>query len=178
MKQRNLLMAIIVSLILSISSIALASPGASILYQESALENGQWRYDYTFNNTSDNNEYLYSVWLDFDRTVTVTGLALPSGWSGSVWNGTNTTIYLEASSTAFSYDIAAGNSLNGFSFMINYQEGNIPYSAYFDDHAGNISTISGTTASIVPEPVSSILLLFGGVMLTVRNYLRRSKKSG
>ncbi len=128
--------------------------------------------------TSDNNEYLYSVWLDFDRTVTVTGLALPSGWSGSVWNGTNTTIYLEASSTVFSYDIAAGNSLNGFSFMINYQEGNITYNAYFDDHSGNISTISGTTASVVPEPVSSILLLFGGVMLTVRNYLRRSKKSG
>jgi hypothetical protein len=176
MKQRNLLMAIIVSLILSISSIAFASPGASILYQEADLGNGQWRYDYTFNNTSDNNEYLYSVWLDFDRTVTVTGLALPTGWYGSVWEGTNTTLYLETSSTGFSYDISAGNSKSGFSFLINYQEGDTPYTAYFDDHTGNISTASGTTALIVPEPISSVLFVTGGAMLGIRRQLRKRIK--
>jgi hypothetical protein len=175
MKQRNLLMAIIASSILAISSITFASPGASILYQESDLGNGLWSYDYTFNNISDNNEYLYSVWLDFSRSVTVTGLALPIGWSGTVWNGTNTTVYLETSSTALSYDIASGNSKSGFGFTINYQAGNNPYTAYFDDHAGNTSFTSGTTA-LAPEPLSFILFLSGGVMLTVRNYLKKSKR--
>jgi hypothetical protein len=156
-----------------ISAMALASPSASILYNETDLGGGLWQYDYTFNNTSTASEYLYKVYLDFGQELTATGSPLPSGWFGTMWEGTNPTTYLDAMTIDSSYDIAAGSSLNGFGFTVNYQLGNVAYSAEFDDHAGNISPISGTTAPIVPEPVSSILFLTGGATLAVRRYLRR-----
>lgn len=167
----KLLTAMTAIMIILISSSAFASRSASILYQELNLGNGLWQYDYTFNNTSDTDEYLYSVWLDFDRSATVTGLPLPTGWGGTMWAGTNTTAYLDTSSSGFIYDIPAGNSKSGFVFTINYQAGNIPFTAYFDDHAGNISLSAGTTA-LVPEPLSSLLFLSGGAALIARRRFR------
>ena len=172
MKQKKLLMAIAAGMILLIASITFASPHASIIYQETEIGNGLWRYDYTFTNASDANEYLYSVWLDFDRSATITGLPLPTGWDGTMWAGVNTTAYLDTSSTGFSYDIPAGNSKSGFGFTINYKAGNIPFTAYFDDHAGNISPLTGATA-LAPEPVSSLLFLSGGITLAVKYYRRK-----
>jgi len=160
-------------MIVLISSSAFATRSASILYQEVNLGNGLWHYDYTFTNTSDANEYLYSIWLDFDRSATVTGLPLPTGWGGTIWAGANTSEFLDASSTGFSYDIPAGDSKSGFAFTINYQAGNLPFTAYFDDHAGNISPLTGATA-LVPEPVISVLFLSGGMALAV-NYYRRTR---
>ncbi len=55
--------------------------------------------------------------------------------------------------------------------------GNIPYTAEFDDHAGNLSTAFGTTA-MLPEPISSILFLSGGVILAGRTYVKKRKQKG
>ncbi len=98
------------------SSMAFATPNASLLYQETDLEGEWWRYDYTFYNTSTNNESLFNVYLDLLVDPDVYGYPLPTGWGGSVWEGWNYgTTYLETISNEPAYDIAAGDSLSGFS---------------------------------------------------------------
>ncbi|MBI5409215.1 MAG: hypothetical protein HZA14_07605 [Nitrospirae bacterium] len=72
-------------------------------------------------------------------------------------------------------DIAAGSSLGGFSFTVNQKVRNLAYAAEFDDHAGNLSTTSGTTA-LVPEPISSIFFVLGGVVLAGRRYLKSKRR--
>lgn len=173
MKLRKLLITtIVVGSLFIISSIALATPNASLLYLETDLGNGLWQYDYTFYNTS-TTESLYSVYLYFTQDTSFTGTSLPTGWDGIVWDGnTWTTNFADTYSTGTNYDIAAGSSLNGFSFTVDYHAGNISYDAYLSED----NVVSGTTA-LVPEPISSILFLSGGVTLVFRTYLKRRRQS-
>ncbi len=172
MKKKFLIPAVLILSMLVFSSMALATPNASILYNETALGGGWWQYDYQVANTSDAGEYFYSMFLDFSSTANEEGLGLPTGWDGTVWMGTNTTAYVDTYSTASGNDLAAGSSLSGFSFKVDYQAGNVPYTAYFDDHAGNTYTTTGVTA---PEPISSLLFLAGGATLVVRHYRKRKQ---
>lgn len=177
MKQKKILMLIktIITLFL-LSSVVFASPSANIVYNETNLGNGSWQYDYIFHNFSTAGESLYSVWFDFAQTSTVTGSPLPTGWDGTVWEGTNNTDYIDSFSTSSAlpdYDIAAGSSLGGFSFTIDYRAGDIPYTAYFDTESGS-SYISGTTI-IVPEPISSSLFIIGGAILGIRRCWKNKK---
>jgi hypothetical protein len=152
-----------------------AAPDAGISYIETDLGGGLWQYDYTLYNLSTNNEYLYSVDLLFDQTSTVTGEPLPSGWSSAVWEGQNQTDYIMTFSTGLGYDIAAGNSLSGFNFTVDYQAGDTSYNAYFDDHAGGFTSTSGTTSGIgamVPEPLSAVLFVVGGMAFGIRRLYR------
>jgi len=174
LKMKKLLAAaILAASLLMLSSMAFASAGASILYQETDLGTGLWQYDYTFNNTSDAGESLYSVYLYFTQQASVTGSPLPTGWDGTVWAGTNTTDVIDTFSTDPGYDILANSSLNGFSFTIDHQAGNIAYDAYFSGD----NVVSGTTAPIVPEPVSSILFLTGGAVFGGRTYWKKRKRA-
>lgn len=175
MRVKKLLVTALVAVSLFVmSSMAFAAPSANLLYNEVDLGGGVWQYDYTVHNTSSAGEYLYKVFLDFGQEYIVNGSVLPSGWFGTVWEGTNSTSFLDTMSTDMSYDIAANNSLGGFSFNVNQQLGNIAYTAEFDDHAENFSTVAGTTA-VAPEPISSVLFLIGGAAMGGRSFLKRKK---
>jgi hypothetical protein len=156
------------------TSNASVAPSANLIYTESDLGGGNWKYDYTFYNTSSANEYLYSVDLLFDQWANVNGMPLPSGWDSTVWEGPNYTDFIVSFSNSGSYDISNGSSLGGFSFTIDYQAGSIPFNAYFDDHQGGITSSSGYT--VTPEPISSTLFLSGGVLFFVRNYIKKTKQ--
>ncbi len=173
--KKPLMLLIVLASLIIFADMPLAAPSASIMYQETALSGGSWQYNYTFNNTSVTGEYLYKVFLDFNQIATVTGSPLPTGWFGTVWDGSHTTTYLDAMGTNSTYYIAANNSLSGFSFTSNYQAGSIPFHAEFDDGAGKLFVTSGTTA-VVPEPISTVLFLTGGTLLVVRNRWKRRRQ--
>ena len=172
MKKKFLISAVLIVSMFVFSSMALAAPSASInYYGETALGGGWWQYDYRVDNTSTAGESFYSMFLDFSAEAEEVGLALPSGWDGTVWMGANTTSYLDTYSTPGN-DLAAGGALSGYSFKVNYQAGSLPYTAYFDDGTGGTLTTSGVTA---PEPISSILFLTGGATLIGRHYRKRKQ---
>lgn len=146
-----------------------AAAGSNILYAETDLGGGLWKYDYTFYNTS-TTESLYSVYLYFTRGTSFTGTSLPAGWEGIVWDGnTWTTSFADTYSTGTPFDIPARSSLNGFSFTLGYRAGNISYDAFFSED----NVVPGTTAPLVPEPISSVLFVAGGTLLAGVTYRRR-----
>jgi len=177
MKPKSLFTAILLIGTLMFSAKAFADPIASILYQETNLGGGSYRYDYTFYNDSTADESLYKVIFYFDQSTT-TGLPLPTGWVGTVWNGTATNTFLNTIALNQNYYIAPDEFLGGFSFIINRQLGNSSFSAEFKDNEGSYYAFSGNTAAappVVPEPVSSTLFIIGGIALGVRKYLGRKK---
>ncbi len=160
------------------STIALAATSASIVYQETSIGNGKWQYDYSIFNTSDNGEYLYSAILGFEHPVTTIGSNLPAGWNGTVWEGAYLTSYVDAMSINSNFDINAGSSLDGFSFIADYQLGDVKFTAEFDNHAGQLYNSTGTTAQfnnppVAPEPLSSSLFLIGGSVFGLRRFWKK-----
>ncbi|GBE03199.1 hypothetical protein BMS3Abin09_00110 [bacterium BMS3Abin09] len=173
MKPVKLLMLLIIIAGLSvISTQAPASTGASLLYQENDLGGGLWEYDYTFYNTSDAGESLYKVFFFFDDPVTVIGEPLPSGWAGTVWDGTYTTTYIDAMSLNPSDYISAGGSLGGFSFTVDERVSDLGFYTEFQDSTDNLHNLNGITA-VAPEPVSSMLFIVGGAILGFRRVYKR-----
>ncbi len=169
MRIKKLLTATIVIMALFIiPSITNATPSADIVYNETNLGGGQWQYEYIFYNNSTEGESLYSVWLDFSQTATLTGSILMTGWNGNPWGGTHITDSINTFSTSPVYDIAAGYSFGGFDFKIDYRAGDVPFTAYFDNGSGISSVIDNTAA--VPEPVSSTLFAIGGAVLGFRRF--------
>ena len=179
MKLIKFLMALIIIAGFSIiySAEARATTGADIGYIESN-SGGVWQYDFTFGNTS-TSEDMYSVFLflDVSDPITVTGSALPDYWFGTVWEGENTTTYLNAMSTDSSAYIGAYDSPGGFSFTADQQISGFDWHAAFKDGAGDLSTLTGAatnnTPPVVPEPVSTILFITGGAVMAVRKRFRR-----
>ncbi|MBI4847071.1 MAG: Ig-like domain-containing protein [Nitrospirae bacterium] len=119
-------------------------PRIHVLYKETDLGGGMWKYNYTFYNTSSNIS-LYKVFLYFPQMVTTTGSPLPSGWVGTVWDGTNTTTFLNAMAINQNYYIAANSSLSGFSLTVNFHLENIQFSAELKNDSGTRAAYSGFT---------------------------------
>lgn len=172
MPQKRFVILITVITGMLLCSSVLAAPNATILYQETDLGSSQWQYEYTFYNTSSSGESLYNVWFDLSQTATVTGLPLPAGWDGTVWEGTNSTSWLVTYAITAPYEIGAGTSLGGFSFIVDYKAETIPFTAYFDSGTGQTAYISGTT-SVVPEPISSLLFVTGGTVIAIKRFFKR-----
>ncbi|MBI5409761.1 MAG: PEP-CTERM sorting domain-containing protein [Nitrospirae bacterium] len=176
MKTNKYLTLIIAFLVLMLSAtIASATPSASILYNETSPGEGLWRYDYTFNNTSTNNEYLYYVRLDFGGNFEIANTTIPNGWTGT-WALTGPANFIESHTNNLVNDISPNSSKGAFSFTINSKIGSVPYTAYFDDHLGTRLKGIGMT-TVVPEPLSYILFGVGGVVLGARRYLKRKRSS-
>jgi hypothetical protein len=173
MREKRSLMSFIIAYAILICSLqnAAATSDSSIVYSEINLGGGLWQYDYAFNNTSNAGEYLYSVYLYFDQDAAFTGTSLPAGWDGIIWDGSTwTTSFADAYAADTSYDIAAGNSLGGFRFTVDYRAESVSYDAYFSDD----SVVSGITAAVVPEPISSTLFIAGGLTLGLRRFRRKN----
>jgi hypothetical protein len=180
MKIKNTLIAVIVSMgFMLFTHAATAATNASFLYNETDLENGYWKYDYTFANLSTNNEYLYGVQLYFGDHYDI-GNTQPGG----AWGMISTTSFLGTHSSNYANDIAAKDSQSSFSFTIDNQIGNISYAAFFDDHSGSTSYTTGTTASgtfnndspVAPEPVSTVLFLSGGATMAFMYRQKRKRQ--
>ncbi len=179
MKKAGFLRGMIIAVcLLMLPAVPFASTGASIMYQETSLGEGLWQYDYTFHNTSDASEYLYGVFLSFGQVVNVTDSSLATGWSGAVWGNNGSTSFLDAMSTSYSSDIAAGDSRGGFTYTADFQLGSVPFIATFDDQSGNRSSITGTTVPVVPEPLSMILFVAGGSTLALSRRFRKKNQAG
>ena len=178
--QKNLFKLLILISLFMFAQTALATPSASILYDETDVGGGYWQYDYTFFNTS-TSENLYGVRLEFSGSLEVTNPTLGASWEG-MWGNLSPTIFLETHSTNNANDIAAGNELSGFSFRTNSQIGNVAYTTFFDDHNSGRSLTTDITASnvlgnvvVVPEPVSTVLFLTGGATMAFR-YRQKKKR--
>lgn len=175
MKLKHLLVAAAVMAgVLAFSVIAFASPSASIMYSETNLGGGSYKYDYFFNNTSTAGESLYKVFFYFDVMSTTTGAPLPGGWYGTVWGGTNTNTFLNTMAINPNQYIAANGLLGGFSFTIDHQIGDSAFVAEFKNSQGRRYAFSGQT-TVVPEPLSIILFVVGGTTLGLRSWMRRRK---
>ena len=172
MKLRKFLILSIAVVSLFMFSIEAWSAIPNISFQETDEGGGWYTYDYTFENKSD--DYLYSLWLDFDSSYNISSVVLPTGWDG-FWSA-GTTTFLETHSTGTGFDIGYEESLDGFSFTIDHQVGGIPFTAYIDDHNGGRTSVSGTTIPVVPEPVSTILFITGGAVMAARKRFGRKRE--
>ena len=166
------------SIMVSAEARAVTSTASADIWYNEENSGGVWQYDFTFSNTS--SEYLYGVFLflNVSEPITVTGGSLPDYWFGTVWEGENTTTYLDAMSINSSYYIAPGESLNKFSFTTDQQISGFDWHAAFKGD-GSISNIAGTAMvgpPVVPEPVSTILFLTGGAVMAARKRFGRKRE--
>jgi hypothetical protein len=179
MKGKKILMLLmVIAGMFILPAIVLSAPNASMSYLESDLGSGFWHYDYTFENTSTGNEYLYGVMLDLGSYFAINNTTLPDEWKGA-WGNTSPIDFAEAHTFNTALHIAPGASQDGFGFTINSRIESIPFTAYFTDHQGGRNTFNGTTSNIpvAPEPLSSILFVIGGVTLAARSYARKRRNN-
>ncbi len=174
MKTKRIFISIMAMIALfAIPSLSPAETGMDIVYNETDLGSGQWQYEYTFYNTSSDNESLFGVWFDFSQTAEITGSILMTGWDGTTWEGTHTTDTINTFSKSAAYDIPAGYSFGGFDFSIDHRAGDIYYEAYFETGSGT-SSITGMTTAVAPEPASIVLFVIGGAALGLRLFKKSS----
>lgn len=179
MKDKKFLVSLVVAALslFMVSSIALAVPSTNVLYQEVDIGGGTWRYDYAVYNTSNNGENINELWINFiPTTISLPLLSISDEWALDPIYHYSTYYDAEAVSGAHIYPVDSAliipENFISFSYLAYRQQSSIYYAVNFTDS----STLWGD-ASLVPEPISSILFLSGSAMLTIRGYLRRKKFS-
>jgi hypothetical protein len=140
---------------------------------------GPYTYDLTFSDDASASSPIGSVWYSwvpglFFLPGTPTGASAPAGWSATVF--ANSVQYV-ANSPA--NDIAAGQSLSGFSYQATFSPAelaaaansgeSVAYSGVLFSDGGDTFTV---TVQSVPEPNGQLLLLSGVAILWL---IRRRK---
>jgi hypothetical protein len=155
----------LVVLILGVSSrIALAIPSAQFNYLETNLGEGIWQYDYTLFNTSDptldDGFDLYDIFFKFNSSGTFSVASVPIGWDSNNTGIGFIDIFSQAPGTPPSgTDIAPGTVLTGFSFLFNYQAGNLPFDVTFvNPNDPDWPAVYSGISAPVPEPSTMLLL--------------------
>lgn len=170
---------------------AYALPTADLRYTELDAGGGLWQYSYIFYNSTDPvlepGYDLYEVDFFFDSSADFTLLTLSDGWDNINGSGFAGTYSLNFGAHPIGTDVAPGNSISGFSFLIDYRARGIDFEAYFTDpldpfapaiYAG-VSAVaeSSQPVSSVPEP-NTIVLFGSGILLAsiVRRYFKGFQK--
>jgi len=166
-KIRFLTIVIAVLAIIAISRLVLAIPivdvNTTVTYDPVTAV-----YTYSYEIVNDQNSPDYVGIFDLFPAVSVFNVSSPTGWDYMVAAN-----WVEWYSTWYTYDIAPGNSLSGFSLQSYGPPGNITYDAgawgatYPDDYA------FGNTVGPVPEPAT--LLLIGGGLAGLVAFRRKFK---
>jgi len=149
---------------------AWAVHSSSVLYSESNLGGGLWKYDYKIMNDSDPfadaGYNIYDLFLSFESPLILTNILSPGGWdqisdasSFIDWFSTN------PGEPPSGTDIPPAASLSGFSFVSNTRLASFPFDILLSnpDDPMNPVSVSGTTTSTVPLP-STIYLLITGII--------------
>lgn len=133
---------------------------------------GPYTYDLTFSDGASATSPIGSVWYSwipgqFFLPSTPTGASAPAGWTASI---VANSIQYVADSPA--NDIAAGQSLSGFSYQATFSPAqlaaaansgeSVAYSGGIQSDAGNTFTV---TVQPVPEPSGRLLLFFAVAIL-------------
>lgn len=134
-----------------------------VIYTETGLGGGIFRYDYTVSNGLDPISQagfnLYDVVFTFPSAPSI--LSIPGGWEFIQDMGFVEVFSINSGPPPEGTDISPGNSLSGFRFLFATRTGDVPFTASFVDPTNPSQPLvfSGTsTSSVVPEPMTLLLL--------------------
>lgn len=159
---------------------AWAVHSSSVLYSESNLGGGLWKYDYTITNDSDPfvdaGYNIYDLFLSFESPLILTNILSPAGWD-QISDASSFIDWFSATpgEPPSGTDIPPATSLSGFSFVSNTRLASIPFDVLLSnpDDPMNPVPFSGTTTSSVPLP-PAIYHLIAGIIGVL--YLRKRLK--
>lgn len=161
-----------------IATPARAQVSASVLYTETHLGDGLWRYDYRVSNLTNpvlGAEYnLFDLSFLFDPTATVIVSALPEQWDHIADDSAIEAFAVAVGAPPVGVEIAPGETLAGFSLIYNYRAGDTAYTALFVNpvDANAPFEFNGMTmaapSGAVPEPGTWALYGAGLILLAGR----------
>lgn len=160
-------------LIIGSGTSSLALPTAQALYTETYAE-GVWRYECTLYNGAETATGfdIFDFFLKFDSAATINAVTTPVGWALLGWTDEPSS-WVEWFATESG--ISPGAVLGGMAFSSGTQLGSLCFEAMFTNPDGDPLLWTGKTEPMicVPEPSSSILLVFGLVSLVLLSRLVR-----
>jgi hypothetical protein len=156
-----------------------AIPTSQVSYVETQTLDGNWQYNYTFTNlsndsTADHGYNLFDVTINFDPSAQILANSISSstGWeyflvpdSSPLYISIDWFSPLVGDPPVGVADILPGNSLNGFGFISETRIGSNAFISLLTNPTENPDPIiqNGSTmpTAPVPEPATLLLMVFG-----------------